>query len=140
MEYAVLRNRKQIQEFIENLKEMRPPIKLAYQVVSPVRTLDANAYLWGIVYKRIADASGQSVDKVHEGYKVKYNFRFDFAFNTKTNRWEVVPETSTANLDMLTFWEYIMKVRIDGELEHRIIIEMPNEVFITDELNFNEDV
>ena len=116
------------------------PKKVADQDIYPLRTLESNAYLWGIVYQTIADATGHTALEVHEEYKRKYNLRYDLVYRKKTEIWEWKMGTgSTTTLDMREIWEYIMKVRADAEIELRIIIQMPNEVFIN-ELDFEHNI
>ena len=116
------------------------PKKVADQDIYPLRTLESNAYLWGIVYQTIADATGHTSLEVHEEYKRKYNLRYDLVYRKKTEIWEWKMGTgSTTTLDMREIWEYIMKVRADAEIELRIIIQMPNEVFIN-ELDFEHNI
>lgn len=141
MEFFAVRNRSQMAKLVEYLEEIGLPFIFAVQKIRPGRTVEANAYLWGIVYKTIADVTGQSVEEVHEGYRLKYNFGYQFRFNRKTRQYEVVcDERSTTALDTLEFWEYIMKVRADAEIELPIVVPMPQEVFVTDELSFDDNM
>lgn len=138
MELRVIRNKKMLEEYKKYLSELPLPLKVASQSVSPGRTVEANAYLWGVVYKMIADEVGSSVIDVHEGFKAKYNFRYDFIFNPTTNRFEVdLGVQSTTRLDIWEFWQYIYKVRAEGEIDLHLRIPMPNEVF-ENRLTFEE--
>jgi len=139
MEVRIIHNKKQLADLINQLQEHRLPLKIAIQDVYPIRTLESNSYLWGIVYETIARATGQTAIEVHEGYKVKYNFRYNLKYNKQNNTYVWVMEAgSTTGMDMREIWEYIMKVRADAEVELNIIIQMPNESFIN-ELDFEHD-
>ncbi len=129
-----------LQEYKEYLTNLNLPIKVASQPIYPIRSLDINAYLWGIVYTAIADETGQTPEEVHEGYKLKFRFRGDFVYNKQFDRYDYVIGTqSTTKADGLELWEYAMRVRADAEIEMFFIIPMPQEVFITDELNFDHE-
>ena len=140
IEYHVIRNKKSLKEFADRLNEKRLPLKIAVQEIEPVRDLPVNNYLWGIVYTTIAEATGNDIESVHEGYKRKFRFRHDFRYNKKLDRYEFILATqSTASEGRYELWNYIMQVRADAEIDCRIVIPMPNEVFVTDELSFEED-
>ena len=128
-----------LEEYMAYLSEARLPLKVATQPIEPVRSLDLNNYVWGIVYETIAEATGSDAASVHKAYKRKFRFRHDFEFNEKLDRYEFVLATqSTASAGRYELWEYIMKVRADAEIDLHITVPMPNEVFITDELSFDE--
>lgn len=137
MDFYVLRNKKMVDELCERLKERRLPFKVALQDIYPLRSLDANSYLWGIVYSAIADETGHSIDEIHEHYKRLYNLKQQFRYNPRTKKMQFyIGTASTTTLNEKEFWEYIMRVVSDAELFLRILIPLPNEVFIN-ELNFN---
>jgi len=139
MYFGVIRNKKQALDLCENIKEMRLPFKYALQPIFPLRGLDANAYYWGIVLKMISDETGQSIEECHEAWKRKHNFRWDFIFNSLTGTYEFTAGVdSTTVLDGKEFWDYIMRVRADAEIELHICIPNPNESFVP-EVNFDHD-
>lgn len=139
MDFFVVRNKKQATDLAEMLLKRRLPYKVAIQDVFPLRSLQSNAYYWGIVLAFISDASGHTQLECHEAYKVKYNFRYDIEYNPETKQFDWnMGVKSTTILDEKEIWEYIFKVRVDGELEHHIIIPLPNECFIP-EINFRHD-
>lgn len=43
----------------------------------PARTLNQNSYLWGVVYKLIAQETGSDSDTVHEDLKREFGYRED---------------------------------------------------------------
>lgn len=139
MDFFVIRNKRQVDELCNRLKERRLPFKCALQDIYPVRSVDFNDYLWGFIYTPIAEATGHSPEEVHEAYKKKYNFRFDFEYNETTKRWEIVIGVgSTTTLSTKEIWDYAAQVRSDAEVELHIILMLPNECFIP-ELDFEHD-
>ena len=130
IEYAVIRNKAQLKEFTDRLNEKRLPFKVAIESIEPVRSLDLNAYLWGIVYGMIADAMGQSIDEVHAAYKKKFRFKHSFEYDKIQDQYVFVLATqSTATAGQYDLWNYVMQVRADAEIELNVSIPMPNEAF-----------
>lgn len=139
MDYFVIRNKQQLSKLIEGLQARRLPFKCVVDDIYPVRSVDMNAYYWGIVLKYISDESGHDIMECHEGYKMKYALDIKFEFNRHRGVYEpVFGVGSTAEMNVRLFTDYIFRVRVDGELEHRIVIPLPSEVFIP-ELQFSND-
>lgn len=139
MDLYVIRNKKQLLDLTELMNNMRLPFKVAFQSIFPVRSLDMNAYYFGVVCKYIADVTGQSVEEVHEGYKKRFNYKGDFEYNPKKGQYKFVfGVKSTASLDEKEFIDYVMKVRCDSEIDLHIIIPLPSETFIN-ELKFENE-
>jgi hypothetical protein len=140
MDFAVIRNNRQRDMLIEMIREHRLPFRIALQNISPVRSIDFNAYLWAVVYFYIAKATGHTQIEVHEACKVRYNFRHDFKFNRRSGKWKLVSKvdstTATTTREMI---EYAMRVRADAEIELHITIPLPNEVF-RPELSFETEL
>jgi len=130
MDFAVIRNNRQRERLIEMLKERRLPFRLAVQDLYPVRSIDFNAYYWGVVLKMISDFTGHTQEEVHDACKRRYNFRHDFKYSKKTGKWKLVSKVdSTTATFSREFMEYVMKVRADAEIELHVTIPLPNEVF-----------
>ena len=139
MDYFVIRNKRQLTELIEGLQSRRLPFKIVVDDIYPVRSVDMNAYYWGIVLKYISDESGHDIMECHEGYKMKYALDIKFEFNKHRGVYEpVFGVGSTAEMNVRLFTDYIFRVRVDGELEHRIVIPLPSEAFVP-ELDFKHD-
>ena len=139
MDLTVIRNKKQLLNFIELLNNRRLPFKIAVEDLYPLRSLDLNAYLWGVVYKYISQETGQSIDSIHDGYKRKFNLRIELVYNQAKGIYEPILETgSTATLNNKEFVDYIFAVRADAEIELHICIPNPNESFVP-ELDFDHD-
>ena len=130
---GVIRNLRQRDEYISFVKSNRLPFKWAIQDLYPDRSLELNAYLWGVVYKMIADFTGHTTLEVHEGYLELFNL--DYILE-KDNTWTVRPRR-TSESNTVELQDYILKIRIDA-LWMGVIIPLPNEVFIN-ELNFTDE-
>lgn len=130
MDFAVIRNNRQRERLIEALVSRRLPFRIAIQDLYPVRSVDFNAYLWGVVYYYIAEATGHTQIEVHDACKIRYNFRHDFKYSKKTGKWKLVSKVdSTTATFSREFMEYVMRVRADAEIELHVTIPMPNEEF-----------
>ena len=140
MDFAVIRNNRQRERLIEAIKERRLPFRVALQDLYPVRSVDFNAYLWGVVYYYIALSSGHTQEEVHDACKRRYNFRHDFKYSKKTGKWKLVSkvDSSTAMFSK-EFMEYVMRVRADAEIELHLTIPLPNEEF-KPELSFETEL
>lgn len=140
MDFAVIRSNRQREKLIEAIKERRLPFRVALQDLYPVRSIDFNAYYWGVVMKMISDETGHTQEEVHEACKVRYNFRHDFKYFKKSGKWKLVSkvDSSTAMFSR-EFMEYVMRVRADAEIELHLTIPLPNEVFVP-ELNFETEL
>lgn len=91
------------------------------------RTLQANAYLWKVVYGLIAEWSGHEPEEIHEAMKEKFLNRTTLDLpNMKT----LVVPPSTASLDTVEFAIYIDRVR-RWAAESGVNIPDPNEVEVT---------
>ncbi len=84
------------------------------------RTSRANRYLFGVVYKLIADHLGYSVDEIHEAMKAKFRSREDL-----TTGLIIVRSTRTGSPE---FWEYVDQVRHWSHTFLGLYIPEPNEM------------
>lgn len=139
MDYGVIRNKKQVLELSNRIMEMRLPFKYFFQPIFPGRSVDANNYYWGVCLAMISDETGHTTEELHDTFKIKYLFKGDFVFNSHTRQYEwKVGEGSTASLNNKDFWDYIMKIRSEAEIDLHITIPLPNETFI-ESLDFKHD-
>lgn len=83
----------------------------ALEPVATTRTLKANAWLWGVVYKLIAEETGYTVDQVHEVMKQRHNG--ERLVDPGTGE-EFKIGKSTAKLTIEQFSDYIDAVMLDG--------------------------
>ena len=135
----VIRNRRQLQDMIDLLKDKRLPFRIAFQEIYPLRSVEFNDYLWGFIYTPIALFTGHTPEEVHEECKRKYNFKHDFVFNNETKRYDLVlAKGSTTAMSTKDIWEYAMQIRAEAEIELHITLPLPNEAFIP-ELNFEHE-
>lgn len=139
MNLYVIRNQRQLNDFKEQLSSKRLPLKIMIDDIYPNRSLDMNAYYFGVVLKYISDESGHTVIECHDAYKEKFNLSIDFIQSKKTGILEpILGIGSTAIMDIKRFNDYVFRVRADGEIEHHIIIPLPSECFIP-ELEFENN-
>lgn len=135
METYVIRSIKDRNKLIEYMNHRRLPFKVMFQEIYPKRTLDENAYLFGVVYRAIQDHTGHSLDEIHKAYKLKFNVEYA---PDKNGHWALRMKSSTLE-DTISIMEFAMKVRADALIEMGINIPLPNECFVN-ELNFDNEV
>jgi hypothetical protein len=136
MDFFVIRSKEKAEELCRQIMQKSLPFKVAIQEVFPTRSIESNDYYWGFVVTPVAIETGNDPEEVHEGWKIKYNFRHDLRYNSRTRKMQwYTGVASTTGLDEREIWEYIMKCRADAEIGLHITIMMPNEVF-TNELTF----
>jgi len=135
MEFSVIRSKAKAEALCRKIMQLSLPFKIAIQEVFPVRSIEANDYYWGFVVTPIANETGLSIEEVHEGYRIKFNYTQEFRYNRKTRKMQFYIGAGTTVVDERKFWEFVMKVRADAELELHLTIMMPNEAF-TNELKF----
>lgn len=87
------------------------------------RSLDQNAYLWGVVYKTIADYNGDTENDLHEFFKRKC---LPPKFVKVLGKEIKIPATTT-DLNKIQFGEYIEKIRAEVAILGIIIPEADNK-------------
>ena len=75
------------------------------------RSQRANAYLWGVVYKLMAEESGYSADDLHELMKLRHNSKLVVEPGSGE---EVKIGQSTSKLSVEEFGVFIERVMVDG--------------------------
>lgn len=83
------------------------------------RSDNQNRYLWGVVYKIIANETGHTEEEVHEHMKWQF-------LRKRGGRLETVK--STTNLTTIEFEEYTENIRRFAATKLNIQIPLPNEV------------
>lgn len=83
------------------------------------RSSQANRYLFGVVYKTIANETGFTVDEVHDAMKVKFRSREDVSTGLTVVR--------STRSDTDDFWEYVDQVRLWSHTFLGAYIPEPNE-------------
>lgn len=98
----------------------RVTVTIAEEV--PTRSLRQNAFLFGPVYGAIAEASGYSVDDVHELMKMRHNSKI--VVDPFTGEEQRIAQ-STAKLPAEKFTEYIERCMVDGAEQFGISFAPP---------------
>jgi len=97
--------------------------KVYFSDQKPSRSAAQNRYLWGVVYKTIADDTGYEPEEVHEVMKAKFSLKTSFDFAG-----EVIESTkSTTLMDTGEMSIYIDSI-IKWAAEHYINIPNANAV------------
>jgi len=90
-------------------------VDLSIAPFEETRRAQANAFLWSVVYKMIAQETGHSSDDLHEFFKLKHNGKVIEVTNPATGE---VTETrigmTTTKLTIRQFSDYIESVMLDG--------------------------
>lgn len=107
-------NQKQWLDFAEKYNKKKVVLEITED--KPKRTLDQNAYLWGIVYKTISDYNGDTENDLHEYLKRKL---LPPKFIKVLGK-EVKVPASTTDLSKSDFSDYIERIR--AEVSHLGII------------------
>ena len=98
-------------------------VRLTVKVARHTRSERQNSYLWGIVYKYIADYTGDTTEDTHEAMKYLFLPRQFTKFQGK----DVPVEKSTTRLSTKEFEEYLDRVRSWAASELNVVIPLPNE-------------
>lgn len=91
-----------------------------------LRTLNQNSYLWGVVYKYIADYTWYSTDEIHEEMKLRF-LREDIKLDSKKGEITFHKFRSSTELNTAEFTKYIEDIKDFAAMYLWIIIPEPNE-------------
>lgn len=116
---------------IETIASLKLPYKILIQEISPQRSLDMNAYYWGVVIKMIAEYTGYSINEIHDIMGYKFRLSYYFNFSSKRSEYGVVSTTLDTNTDFIA---YIEKVRVWALEFLNLVIPDPNEVIHPEEV------
>lgn len=96
------------------------------------RTVDQNAYYWGVVVKMVMDEMGyDEEDKATIHELLKYENHYEMRIVGKgADRKEIRAPMSTANISTVAFEEYEERCRRWASRELSIYIPLPNEVAV----------
>lgn len=133
----VVRNNRNLETLQDHLKNKRLPFKVFTQEMRVTRSLNENAYLWGVVYEYISDFTGETKKRIHDFYKWRFNVVYE---PDKHNAFRLRIK-GTSEMSTLSFEEFALMVRADAALEFKLRIPFPNEVIVPEqvnELNLNE--
>ena len=96
----------------------------------PTRSIQQNRYMWGVVYKMIAQESGYSIDEVHELMKriIFPRLGIDEMECVIGDQVINIPEVfSTTQLDVRQMNDYLSECREFAKTQLNCIIPEPNE-------------
>ena len=95
-------------------------VEVTIQRLRKRRSLNQNAYMWGVVVAMIAEAAGYESEEAHDALKIRFlTIHGDTALPTVR---------STTDLTTTEFEEYLSKCRQLGAEMYGIYIPEPNEV------------
>lgn len=93
------------------------------------RSLQQNAYLWGVVYQLLSEHTGYTVEEIHEWAKMKFiPKRIALADGNGEVRDDLVIGGSTRKLNKVQFGEYVEAIREFAALELDCVIPDPESV------------
>lgn len=107
----------------EAIKKATTPFKLSIEQCFDKATPDQYRYLFGVVYKRVADHVGESVHKVHHDYMSYFNIEFH---ELENGNWEL-GRKSGSEFTKISIANYIEMIRADAIHELGVYIEDPGE-------------
>lgn len=86
----------------------------------PPRSLEQNAYMWGVVYKTLSTETGHSIEDIHELMKHRFLGRV-----MKLQDEEFIIPTSTTDLDVEQMTDYLEQIRSWALDKLKILIPLP---------------
>src|SRR3990167_399857 len=89
------------------------------------RSLNQNAYMWGVVYEMIASETGHSTEEIHEYMKAMFLPRHFIRLGKGNKEQQLTKSTTT--LSTFEMEEYLEKVRAFAAMELSIRIPLPHE-------------
>lgn len=110
-------------KLIDRINNERPPFKVLIEKPGESRTIDQNAYYFGVVCKMIGDDIGETVDEVHEIFANKY--RIDY-FMDKDGIMRFKRKSTTLD-SIQNFWDYVEAICAFCLTELNIYIPSPDE-------------
>lgn len=115
-------NPEKFTEYLKGLHEKTVEVLIQkFHMMRDKRSLSQNAYMWGVVYKLIAEHTGHSEDEIHEYCKIRFLGK---------RLWDQIIPGSTKILDTIKFEDYMEKVRGWASSDLGVVIPLPNEVAI----------
>ena len=129
MEYFVIRSDADKQRLIAAIKMADWSFKVYIQQLFPKAEPDQYRYLFGVVYKRIADYCGDTnVWSVHEDMMKLFNVEYSPLPN---GTWEFRRKGGD-EFTTISIAQYIEKVRAYFVTEHSLSIEEDYEIFVNE--------
>ena len=120
-------NRRQFDEQVRQFRE-GAQVEIAVTVRRTVRSLQQNAYYWGVVIQVISDHTGYTPDEVHEFLKMKFiPKRLALSDGNGEIRDEFVIGGSTRKMNTIQFGEFMEDCRRFAAETLDCFIPDPNE-------------
>jgi hypothetical protein len=120
--YLLVRNEGEKRRLYNHLKSLTSPYVVITRPQQHIRSMNQNAFLWGVVYREIADFTGYTTKEIHEYYKdiflPKLKIEYEVLF---------LGNGSISDLSVKMFAEYTEKVMAHAFLELGIIFPEANE-------------
>lgn len=105
------------------------PVFITIERESRTRSNPQNAYLWGVVYKLIADHVGDDVDSIHEEMKTRFIPKHVERINVETGEVEELTVAgSTRKLTTQEFSDYVESIQRWAASFLGLVIPDPGEV------------
>lgn len=104
------------------------PVFLSIEKATRTRSNPQNAYLWGVVYKMIADETGYEPETIHEMMRARFLIRGSDIMDKATGaieRFEYVG--STTKLTTEQFSEYVDRISIWAQDFLNLSIPLPGQ-------------
>lgn len=98
------------------------PVEVKFSKPVTTRSNNQNRYMWGVVYKILADETGHTPEEIHAAAKQLFLPR---KYITLGNN-EIEVEKSTAELSTEEFELYLERLRVWASTELGIRIPLPN--------------
>lgn len=100
-------------------------VRITFSAPEKNRSLNQNAYMWGVIYTMIASETGHSTEEVHEFMKCMFLPRHFIRLGKSKKEQQVVKSTTT--LSTTEMEEYLERVRAFAAQELNMTIPLPNE-------------
>lgn len=113
-------DREQFDRYLTSLQGM---VEVVVKKWRKNRSLDQNAWYWGVILRLIADHTGYDSNELHEIYKIRFLESREVDF--EGTRYHIIK--TTTKLSTVEFGEYLEKV-IQHAAELEIVIPPPQKV------------
>ena len=102
-------NKRELYNFLLDNSEWKGEFIVTIEKAKSKRSLNQNSYLFGVVYKVIADHTGNTIDELHEVFKRMFLTPRFIVYKEK----EIKVPSSTSDLNKVEFGEYIERIRAE---------------------------
>lgn len=100
------------------------PVEVEIRPHLETRRARANAFMWAVVLKLMAEEMGQSPEDVHEIMKLRHNYKI---VTDPVTGEEIRIAKSTARLEIAEFSTYLERVMLDGNEHLGIVFPEPRK-------------